>query len=232
MNSRPFFLLFLVALSSACTASTDEEETVEGPVDTTTQALTQTIPGYLYPASAAYPASGAYYFQSVLGGATCDNGQSAPSCLADKLDWRLMPQLTPSKIFELTKRIQDANSSSVAHASVIVMGQWNVVTVRDHRTPPRNYRRIDFQILEAYEANATGLHVATFYRLSGIESQRATRIASAHYLPFYAAIQFPCPVLANSYGVVSSGFVTGTTYPTDPPTLPIALEADRYFRKL
>ena len=139
-----------------------------------------------------------------------------------------MPHLTTTAISELRVRIA-ASTADLAMASALARGQWRVVTVRDSRTG-QSYRRVDFQVLEAYQANATGLHSAKIYKLSGSGAQMAQLVSTSHYLPFWATVTYPCPVIANGNGVVSNAYVSGTV--TNPSVTPKPLSADRYFRRL
>jgi len=212
----------ILSALAACAVDDAPEGTSEA-----VELVTNTIgPAYIYPAGA-----GLYRVRSLVGDTVrCDDGQYAPSCLADALDFSQMA-LTYEQRTDLRDRFAIADSS-LANVSVIVSGQWTIVTVRDHRDPPRYYRRVNFQLLSAYRAGSVGLHSTEFYRLSGVEAQMAQPVTSTHTLPFLVTIEFPGPIIANSYGVVSDGYISGSVAIDGTRSSPVELVADRYFQRL
>lgn len=209
----------LLAVLGAC--AVDE-------LDTTTaiEAVTVTTgPGYIW---SEY---GNLYVGGLGGAAVCDDGTSAPSCFTDTVDFSLMPNLTQAQIDDLRSRFALADPG-LANVSVIVNGQWRIVTVNDYRfDPPLHYRRTDFQLTSAYRTASLVPHSTTFFRLTGTTYQRAQQVSPGpHTLPFTAVVDFPGPVITNSYGVVGDGYVTGAI--VQPPTVPAEIAADRYFQRL
>lgn len=177
-----------------------------------------------------YSQYGNLYVTGLKGYAYCEDGIAAPSCLIDRVDFSLMPHLTHDQITELYTRFS-LTTSDRATTSVVATGQWRTVTVTDSRyDPPRSYRRIDLQLLTVHRSQPVTPHGRDFYRLSGSTAQRAQLVSGGKTLPFWATIEFPGPVISNSYGVVSDGFVTATV--VQPPSVPIQLVADAYFQRM
>lgn len=202
----------------------DEAEPSESTVE---QDVTTVSWSHIYPG----PGGAGYYITGLVGGIDCGEGGGSGTCLADKLDFSLMPWLSSTQITELRQRIA-SSSSDRSRISVIVKGQWRAVLVRDHRTG-QSYHRIDFQVTTVYEATAAvQQHVTSFFHIYGTTTQRAQPITLQHTLPFITTVQFPGPVIANSYGVVPDAFITGTVVQAPTPGVPGNIVADQYFRRL
>jgi len=198
---------------------------VDDDLGMTEEAVTVTTgPGYIW------SESGNLYVGGLAGWATCEDGLNATSCFTDTVDFSLSG-FTQAQIADLRSRFA-LDEPGLDNASAIVNGQWRVVTVNDYRyDPPRHYRRTDFQLTSAYVTTSLATHGTTYYRLWGTTGQTAQRVsAGPHTLPFQAVVDYPEPIIANQYGVVSDGFVTGEI--VQPPTVPAEIAADRYFKRL
>jgi len=225
---KTWFVLAFATLGACIEApdSAEDSETLE-----TSEEVSQLTTPVNTGLGFIYSQYGNLYVTGLNGYAYCEDGVSARSCLIDRLDFSLMPHLTHDQITELNTRFLLATSDR-ATTSVVATGQWRTVTVTDYRyDPPRRYRRIDLQLLTVHRSQPVTPHGRDFYRLSGTTAQHAQLVSGlGNNLPFWASVEFPGPVISNSYGVVGDGFVTATV--VQPPSIPIQLVVDAHFQRM